>query len=111
MILQLDPPLPLDTPKGKGWAHLVIDCGLEADLLWVVFLDSNGECWTWPNPKVRLQQNVTLGRPNGKECHDGEQRPPDEWTGAHLHRVRPEDSCRTPQAAAGDVDLRKMFRD
>ncbi len=27
MIQQLNPPLPLMTPKGKAWAHLVIDYG------------------------------------------------------------------------------------
>ena len=33
MILQLNPPLPLETPKGKAWAHFIIDYGLEHDLL------------------------------------------------------------------------------
>jgi len=27
MLSQLNPPLPLLTPKGKAWAHLVIDYG------------------------------------------------------------------------------------
>ena len=62
MIQQLNPPLPLMTPKGKAWAHLVIDYGPEADLLWVCFLDEGGECWTWPNSLVRAQPNATLGR-------------------------------------------------
>lgn len=50
------------TPKGPGLAHLVIDYGPEHDLIWVVFLDSNGECWSYPNPQVRAQKNVTMGR-------------------------------------------------
>ena len=62
MILQLDPTIPLNTPKGKGFAHLLIDMGQEHHLLWVVFLDLSGECWTFPNPEVRLQPNVTMGR-------------------------------------------------
>jgi hypothetical protein len=62
MIQQLNPPLPLMTPKGKAWAHLVIDYGPEADLMWVCFLDENGECWTWSNQFVRAQPNATLGR-------------------------------------------------
>ena len=62
MIQQLNPPLPLMTPKGKAWAHLVIDYGPEADLMWVCFLDEGGECWTWSNPFVRIQPNATLGR-------------------------------------------------
>lgn len=62
-MLQLNPPLPLDTPKGKGWAHLVIDYGPEADLIWVVFIDASRECWSFRNQEVRIQGNLTLGRP------------------------------------------------
>ncbi len=61
-MLQLNPPLPLTTPKGKGWAHLVIDYGPEADLIWVVFIDESGECWSFRNNEVRIQANATLGR-------------------------------------------------
>jgi hypothetical protein len=62
MLTQLNPPLPLLTPKGKAWAHLVIDYGPEADLMWVCFQDDTGECWTWCNRDVRIQANATLGR-------------------------------------------------
>jgi hypothetical protein len=62
MLTQLNPPLPLLTPKGKAWAHLVIDYGPEADLLWVCFQDEDGACWTWSNRDVRIQANATLGR-------------------------------------------------
>ena len=61
-MLQLNPPLPVITPKGKGWAHIVIDYSQEHDLLWVVFVDETGECWTFPNRDVRNQGNVSLGR-------------------------------------------------
>lgn len=61
-LLQLNPPLPLITPKGSGWAHLVIDYGQEHDLLWVVFLDSGGQCWTYKNSQVVMVSNVTMGR-------------------------------------------------
>ena len=63
MLTQLNPPLPLLTPKGKAWAHLVIDYGPEADLMWVCFQDEDGACWTWCNRDVRIQPNATLGRP------------------------------------------------
>jgi hypothetical protein len=62
MLSQLNPPLPLLTPKGKAWAHLVIDYGPEADLMWVCFQDQDGACWTWSNRDVRIQANATLGR-------------------------------------------------
>lgn len=63
MIQQLNPPLPVVTPKGKALAHLVIDYGPEHNLMWVCFNDEDGECWTWPNPQIRAQKNITWGRP------------------------------------------------
>jgi hypothetical protein len=61
-IVQLNPPLPLVTPKGEGLAHMVIDYGPEHNLFWVVFIDATGECWTYANPDIRAQKNITLGR-------------------------------------------------
>lgn len=63
MIVQLNPPIPVMTPKGKALAQLVIDYGPEHDLLWVCFQD-DGECWTWDNTKIRAQTNVTMNRPS-----------------------------------------------
>jgi len=63
LITQLTTPIPLNTPKGRAWAHLVIDYGQEHDLLWVCFQDETGECWTWSNKDVRIQENITMGRP------------------------------------------------
>lgn len=60
-MLQLNPPLPVVTPKGRGFAHVLIDYGVEHDLVWVVFQDS-GECWSWRNQDVRAQPNLTFGR-------------------------------------------------
>ena len=60
MILQLDPTIPLETPKGPAKAHFLIDYGQEHHLLWVCFQDATGECWTWPNPQVRLQENISM---------------------------------------------------
>jgi hypothetical protein len=62
MISQLNPPLPVTTPKGSGLAHIVIDYGPEHNLFWVVFIDATGECWTYPNQEIRAQKNITLGR-------------------------------------------------
>ena len=60
--LQLDPPIPVITPKGEGYAHLLIDYGPEYNLLWVCFLDDSGECWTYDNTQIRAQKNITMGR-------------------------------------------------
>ena len=82
MITQLNPPLPLETSKGSGWAHFVIDYGPEAALLWVVFMDADGACWTVPNAEVRMSFNWTMGRrkpedlekPNGQAPAQSPQR-------------------------------------
>lgn len=63
MLTQLNPPLPVVTPRGKAWAHIVIDYGPEADLIWVCFLDDNGQCWSYRNSEIRIQKNETIGRP------------------------------------------------
>ena len=61
-ILQLNPPIPLDTDMGKGLAHFIVDYGAEHHWLWVMFMDETGECWTFENTKVRAQHNPTFGR-------------------------------------------------
>jgi hypothetical protein len=62
MILQLNPPIPLQTPKGSALAHFLIDYGPEYNLMWVCFNDEDGECWTWQNTEIKVQKNVTLNR-------------------------------------------------
>ena len=62
MILQLNPPLPIKTPKGMALAHFITDYGPEIDLMWTAFIDETGECWTFSNREIRAQNNVTMGR-------------------------------------------------
>ena len=62
MMLQLDPPIPLDTPRGPALAHVLVDDGPEHNLMWVCFGDADGQIWTWDNSKVRAQKNITMGR-------------------------------------------------
>lgn len=62
MIERLEPPIPLITPKGRAMAHFLIDYGFEHHLMWVCFQDDTGECWTWDNPKIRLQPNQSANR-------------------------------------------------
>jgi hypothetical protein len=62
-IIQLNPPLPFHVKdKGNAYAHFLIDYGLEENLMWVVFMDDTGECWTISNPGIRMQFNPTIGR-------------------------------------------------
>ncbi len=62
MMLQLNPPLPMNTPKGEGFAHVLLDYGPESDLYWTVLITATGEIWTYPNYQVRAAKNITLGR-------------------------------------------------
>lgn len=61
MILQLNPPIPLETEKGFGYAFLVMDYGIEYSKIWTVALE-NGQIWDIPNEKVRMCTNWTMGR-------------------------------------------------
>lgn len=66
VMIQLNPPLPLESSRGSGVAHFIIDYGPESDLLWVVFLDADGSCWAIPNPEIRMRANWSLGRRGGR---------------------------------------------
>lgn len=61
-MLQLNPPIPMNTPKGEGFAHILIDYGPETDLYWTVLITETGEIWTYANKHVRASKNITLGR-------------------------------------------------
>lgn len=62
MIIQLNPTIPLISPKGPCYAYALIDYSQEHDLYWVTFDNDTGECWTWSNKEVRMQNNITLRR-------------------------------------------------
>ena len=68
-MIQLDPAIPLETPRGRGWAHLVSDCGVDYPLIWTVFLDS-GQIWQFQNHEVRAVRNITMGRTNPEKPGD-----------------------------------------
>jgi len=60
-MLQLHTPIPVETPKGAGFAHLIIDYGQEHNLLFVCFINDTGECWTFSTKDIRLEKNLTMG--------------------------------------------------
>lgn len=62
VITRLDPPIPLDTPKGPGISHFFVWISVEEHIIWNVFMDKTGEIWNFPNPQVRAQKNIQMGR-------------------------------------------------
>jgi hypothetical protein len=64
MLLQLNPPIPVYVPSKQqtGLAHILIDYGPEFHLIWTVVMDLTGEVWSLPNPEIRGQKNITMGR-------------------------------------------------
>jgi hypothetical protein len=70
MILQLDPPIPLRHVDGRKFlALLVIDYGPDYDLLWTGGFEDSREIWTLPNKVLRVDENISLGRPPIKVAH------------------------------------------
>jgi len=70
MILQLNPPVPIETPRGPSLAHGWIDYGPEYSLIWIAFDDATGQAWLWPNEKIRAQKNITMGRMSPEKIKD-----------------------------------------
>lgn len=62
MILQLEPMLPVDTPKGPGFAFALIDYGQEFDTLYKVMITATREVWDVPQPQIRAVRNISMGR-------------------------------------------------
>jgi hypothetical protein len=60
-VLQLHTPIPVETPLGDAFAHLVFDYGQEHYIHFVCFLNETGECWIFDNREIRLQPNLTMG--------------------------------------------------
>lgn len=61
-IVQLDPPVYLETPLGSAVCLFLCDYGPELDVQWCCFIESTGEPWWFPNNKVRLSPNLSAGR-------------------------------------------------
>ena len=72
IVTQLNPPLPLQTPKGNALCHFMIDYSIEHHLYWVCFINETGECWTFANPEIRAESNISYGRILKKKNEDKE---------------------------------------
>lgn len=69
-ILQLNPPLYLDTPLGPAACFFLWENGIEADIQFGCFLEKTGEHWWWPNSQVRLQMNISSRRYSTSPIHE-----------------------------------------
>ena len=61
MLIRLDPPIPLLTPRGEAVAHIYSDGGLESECFWVCFCQ-DGAIVEFANSVVRACRNLTIGR-------------------------------------------------
>lgn len=66
-MLQLNPPIPVCTPKGDGWAYFLKDESMDHHVIWGVVLDNGGQIWWIENPKIRVAKNWTYGREQEKQ--------------------------------------------
>ena len=62
MIVQLNPPIPMMSPKGEGMALFLTDYGCEHNHIWTIAINDTGELWSFQNPQVRMLKNITMER-------------------------------------------------
>lgn len=61
-IQELKSPIPMNTPRGSAYAYFLVDYHLDHHFYWICFLNDTGECWTFANPDIRIQNNSTINR-------------------------------------------------
>lgn len=66
MILQLNPPIWVLTPKGEGFALLIIDYGIHLNSVWVVSIFDTGEVTHIDSNEVKVMGNSMLNIPDPK---------------------------------------------
>jgi hypothetical protein len=59
MILQLNPPIMVETPLGHGQAIFLIDYGIHQNTCWIVALESNGVIKHFDSNDIILSPNYT----------------------------------------------------
>ena len=66
MMLQLNPPIWVLTPKGEGFALLIIDYGIHLNSVWVVSIFDTGEVTHIDSNEVKVMGNSMLNIPDPK---------------------------------------------
>jgi hypothetical protein len=61
MIHEIQKPFPVSTPRGRGFAHFLVDHGKENHNEWICFMDT-GQIWSFLNKDIALESNPTYGR-------------------------------------------------
>lgn len=81
MIIQLNPPIPVNVvggkagqqtwegPTGTGMAIIFNNYGPDHNNTWTIIMDETGEIWDVENPFVRGQKNMTWGRTPKQQPH------------------------------------------
>ena len=59
MIQQLDPPIPVDTPLGSGFALVLIDYGMNLNTCWIVALRHSRIIKHFTSEQLKLSANYT----------------------------------------------------
>lgn len=62
-ISQINPPIPVITPKGKGLAYFIRDYGPDAQDIWTVCIsegECNGQFWSFQNPEIGVDLTNSL---------------------------------------------------
>jgi hypothetical protein len=60
-MLQLDPPILVETPLGRGEAIFIIDYGIHQNTCWIVAMNKNGVIKHFDSNDVVLATNYTYG--------------------------------------------------
>lgn len=76
MLVQLNPSIPLRSPRASGEAIMVVDYGPEHDVLWAIVDDATGQVWWVPNGEVRAYRNYSIGRNAVDEVKPWQPSPP-----------------------------------
>lgn len=60
-ILQLNPPIQVQTPLGNGWCLFIIDYSININTVWIIRLDKAGEIKHFDSNDIKISANPMLG--------------------------------------------------
>jgi hypothetical protein len=66
MMLQLNPPIWVQTPLGEGDALVLIDYGPNVNTVWLVHLHEDGRAVHFDSSDIRVMGNLMYGIPHPK---------------------------------------------